>query len=369
MNITPKVSIVLTSFNHEKYIRESIDTVLAQAYENFELIIWDDASTDQSWSIINSYSDTRIKVFHNQKNRGPVYGINKAIAEVASGEYIAIHHSDDVWASDKLEKQVLFLDNNPKIGAVFTNALAIGEDSQPLNDPAHFYSTIFEQPNRTRYEWLNHFFYKGNALCHPSVLIRRQCYNECGLYRYGLSQLPDFDMWIRLCFKYEIHVLPERLVHFRVRAHEANTSGNRPEVRIRVNAEFYNILKNFLQIDTFEEIVAIFPRAQEYYRPAGCEPKFVLSMMLLRIDTFHFSKPLGIELLFDLMDNAVVADRIKSLYAFDYLDLIKITGKHDVFSIEATHQLNCVLSSKSWKITRPLRWLGSKLKPIPQDMA
>ena len=89
MNNSPKVSIVLTSFNHEKYLSESIDSVLAQTYTNFELIIWDDASADQSWSIISCYSDPRIKAFCNEKNKGPVYGINKAITEVATGEYIA----------------------------------------------------------------------------------------------------------------------------------------------------------------------------------------------------------------------------------------------------------------------------------------
>jgi glycosyltransferase involved in cell wall biosynthesis len=91
----PKISVILTSFNHEKYIREAIESVLVQTFIDFELIIWDDASTDQSWDIINSYSDTRIKAYRNEVNRR--YVINRAIIEVASGQYIAIHHSNDIW--------------------------------------------------------------------------------------------------------------------------------------------------------------------------------------------------------------------------------------------------------------------------------
>jgi glycosyltransferase involved in cell wall biosynthesis len=205
----PRVSVILTSYNHEKYIREAIKSALAQTFNDFELIIWDDASTDNSWQIINSYTDPRIVAFRNNERRRGIFGINKAISQITSGEYIAIHHSDDVWEPDKLAKQVAFLDENHEIGAIFTNALAIGEDSKPLNDFSHFYSIIFDQPNRTRHEWLNLFFNRGNALCHPSVLIRRECYDRCGLYRFGLAQVTDFDMWIRLCMKYEIYVLPE----------------------------------------------------------------------------------------------------------------------------------------------------------------
>ena len=359
-----KVSILLSSYNHEKYIRESIESILNQTYEEFELIILDDASSDSSWDIINSYSDTRIKPFRNVKNMLGTYLFNKAIAEIAKGEYIAVHHSDDIWEPDKLERQVKLLDSNPNVGAVFTNALAIGEDSLPLDDAEHFYSEIFNQSNRTRFEWLNHFFYKGNALCHPSILIRKRCYDDCGLYRYGLAQLTDFDMWIRLCLKYEIYVLPEKLVRFRVRANEANASGGRPESRIRTTTEFYFVLKNYLQLNSFEDLVKVFPEEQGFYRADGCEPKFILAMAALESNTQAFSQLFGIELLFDLMADEKSALKIKALYGFDHLDLIKITGKQDVFSIELIRkeaEFNQALNSTYWKMTMPLRRLSAFL--------
>ena len=154
----PKISVILTSFNHEKYIAETIDSVLAQTFTDFELIIWDDLSADRSWDIIQSYRDPRIRVFRNEERRRGFYGINRAITEVASGKYIAIHHSDDVWEPDKLELQHAFLESHPHIGAVFSNARAIDEDSQPFDDAQHVYANIFNQPNRSRQQWLHHFF-------------------------------------------------------------------------------------------------------------------------------------------------------------------------------------------------------------------
>ncbi len=165
----PKVSVILTSYNHEKYIREAIDSVLGQTLTDFELIIWDDASNDASWNIINGYTDPRVRAFRNEERRRAAYGLNKAISEMALGEYIAVHHSDDIWERDKLAKQVTFLDEHPECGAVFTNITAIGEDSKTIKNKRNFYNRKFEQPNRTRFEWLHFFFHRGNALCHPII--------------------------------------------------------------------------------------------------------------------------------------------------------------------------------------------------------
>ena len=89
-----RVSVILTSYNHAKYLKEAIDSVLDQTFSDFELIIWDDASTDESWHIITSYSDKRIKSFRNDVHKRALWGMNKAISEIAAGEYIAIHHSE-----------------------------------------------------------------------------------------------------------------------------------------------------------------------------------------------------------------------------------------------------------------------------------
>ena len=128
----PKVTVILTSFNHEKYIREAIDSVLNQTFTDFELIILDDGSSDNSWHLINQYSDSRIKACCSLVNVGGVVGVNKAISEQATGKYIAIHHSDDIWELDKLEKQVVYLEAHSEIGAVFTWVQIIDEHGVKL---------------------------------------------------------------------------------------------------------------------------------------------------------------------------------------------------------------------------------------------
>jgi len=365
-----KVSVILTSYNHAKYLREAIDSVLQQTFRDFELIIWDDASIDESWQIITSYTDPRIQIFRNETTKRIEY-LRTAISEIANGEYIAIHHSDDVWEPQKLEKQVAFLDANPQIGAVFTQAQIINEDGRPLQDPNHFYYKIFEQPNRTRHEWLNFFFYQGNALCHPSVLIRKLCYEKCGLYRYGLAQSPDFDMWVRLCLKYEIHVLPEKLVRFRVRSLEANTSGNRPEVRARGQFEYLQVQTNYTELATFEELKQVFPTAEKYARAGGEDLGFILGMVALETKSYKFTELFGLNLLFEALNDPRRANKIKELYNFTQNDFILLTGKHDVFSklwieeltirVAGTESLKLqvaerdarlyeIINSKAWKV-------------------
>lgn len=370
----PKVSVILTSFNHAKYILEAIDSALNQTFTDFELIILDDCSSDNSWDLINQYSDPRIKAFRNEVNKGPVEELNKAISAVASGKYIAIHHSDDVWEPDKLGKQVAFLETHSEVGAVFTNALAIAEDSSPLSDEQHYYSNIFDQPSRTRHEWLRFFFSRGNALCHPSVLIRKACYEDCGLYRYGLAQLPDFDMWIRLCLKYEIYVLPEKLVRFRVRDNEANTSASRPETRIRGLYEFYKLLQNYRKIKSFDDLVKVFPSAEKYYRNEETDLDFALAKVALEEKPFGFTQLFGQDLLFEAISDPKRAANIKRLYDFDFKSFIALTAKHDVFSREEvstllrnaaerdhdienlTNTLNEIYQSPIGKLIGPMRW-------------
>ena len=117
----PTVSVILTSYNHEKYLRSSIDSVLAQTYTDFELVIVDDASADRSWEIIESYDDPRIvKVRHTEN---VLFYANPTIQQLTRGKYIAIQHSDDIWEPEKLARQVAYLDRRPECGAAFSWAL------------------------------------------------------------------------------------------------------------------------------------------------------------------------------------------------------------------------------------------------------
>ncbi len=379
----PRVSVILTSYNHAKYIKETIDSILNQTFEDFELIIVDDNSSDRSWEIIQSYDDERIISFKTERENSIVEGMIKSIQQIAKGEYIAIHHSDDVWELTKLEKQVKFLDEHGEYGAVFTNALPIDEDSNPFTNENHFYYSIFEQPNRTRHEWLNYFFYIGNALCHPSVLIKKECYYECGVIRYGLAQLGDFDMWIRLCMNYNIYVLPEKLTKFRVRDNEANSSGNTPTNRKRTMNELFFILEEFFKIEKIDEIVQIFPESSKYVIDGQYDTEYILAMVAIDKRCRNDIQLHGLNMLYKLINDEKKSKKIKELYGFDYQKLVSISCEYDIFGIltkqelEQTKQeleqtkanleikeqeLLGVYSSRSWKLTRPLRKIMRVLK-------
>lgn len=328
----PKVSILLTSYNHAPFLAEAIDSVLAQTFKDYELIIWDDNSTDDSWQIIQSYTDARIKAYRNPVNRGPVYGVNKTIFEVATGEFFAMHHSDDVWVANKLEKQLACFDQHPEIAAVFTHVQAIAEEGFDLDDEDHLICKVFDQPNRTRHQWLRHFLLHGNALCHPSVLIRRNAYSECGPYSEALWQLPDFDMWVRLLLRHDIYVLPEKLTKFRVLNSEANTSGNRPENRMQWAFEFPQVLNHYRSIQSLEELLKVLPEAALFERGSETMVSYALAQTILKLTEIPTAHLFALNLLYEQLNSPVNQIHLRRLYDFGPLELARLTRKYDPYS-------------------------------------
>lgn len=368
-----KVSVLLTSHNHAKYLKEAIDSILNQTFSDFELIIWDDASTDESWQIISGYSDGRIKSFRNDVQKRAAFGLNKAITEIATGAYIAIHHSDDVWEPQKLDKQVAILDSHPEVGAVFSNALIITENGALLENRAHAYYKIFDQPNRTRHEWLSHFFCRGNALCHPSVLIRKKCYGDAQPYRYGLGLLADLDLWVRVCLKHEIFILPDKLVRYRIRADQTNDSTD-PTTRIRRPFEFLQVLNNYRKISTPDELIRIFPIAEKYVKPEGCDLGFALGTAALELKPYKVTELFGLILLFEALNDPGRATRIEALYGFTNKDFVALNREHDVFAIQASldqvsqikelsRNLTENQNSQVWKLAKRLRQMHMTFFP------
>ena len=348
-----RVLIALTSFNHGKYLRQSIDSVLNQTYKDFDLYILDDASTDNSWDIITSYSDPRCHAFRNEINRsGDFLSLRP---DQINSDFIAIHHSDDVWEPTKLEKQVAFLNDNPEVDAVFTHVKIIDEEGKTFADKNHPYYSVFDQPNRTRHEWLNHFFYVGNALCHPSLLFRVNCIADL-IPRKGLVQLPDLDLWVQLCFHHNIHVIQEKLTCFRVRENEANVSGNRPDTRIRYQFEFLQLLQRYTKISRKDELLKIFPEAKQYINQKNVDILYALGVLALGLPpnepTNTPSKLFGLNLLFEALNDPKRAKQLKLYQLFDKKNFIELTTRHDIFSVEAIQELNQMLSDRDQHIKR-----------------
>jgi len=359
----PKVTIILTSFNHNKYLRSAIDSVLAQTFSDFELYIWDDASTDDSWEIIESYKDPRIIKFRNEETRRGAYGINKCISEYASGIYIAIHHSDDVWKPDKLQQQVEYLDKNHSCGAVFTDIQLIDEFDEDLSGKNHPFNSIFETSNHGRHEWLRIFFYEGNGLCHPSVLVRKSCYDKVGVYDRRLGLLPDLDQWIRVCFYYDIHILQEKLIYFRVFRDSSNASGIRKDTAIRADTELTVVLNRYRMIETVDEFRKIFTHLPDSYCIDGANIDYLLARTALETGR-HAYRIFGINLLFELMGNPETVEQLENLHNFTYKDLVRLSGETDKETAWLQLELQRVKSTVSWRITKPVRFCAFLFRKI-----
>lgn len=327
----PKVSVIIPSYNHSKYITQAIQSVLNQTYQDFEIVIVDDGSSDNSVEVIRRFNDIRIRLFCFEKNQGACVAIKKLIEE-AWGEYIALLNSDDAFLPEKLEKQVMFLDNHLNIGAVFSYAQIIDEDGKPFQKK-HSYSKIFRQTNRTRHEWLRRFFYHGNCLCHPSILIRKECYDKIGLYDPRYRQLPDFDFWIRLCMQYEIYIMPEELIQFRIRDAERNTSGRTPENEIRDQFEFSMILEHYAKIKSIEDIFLIFDHWQPTVKLADPEiiPFLVAQEALQQTRRKYWL--FGLTTMHKLLADINLVNHLKKDYSYGYNEFFNQLADHDILNI------------------------------------
>ena len=331
----PKVSVILTSYNHAAYVAAAIKSVLNQTFTDFELLIVDDGSQDNSRDIIKTFDDPRIKTFLYKENRGPGIAIGDAMKS-ARGKYIAVHHSDDLWTLDKLEKQVAFLDANENYAACFTLVKFVDEqgNSQEL-DKDDNYKNVFDKSNRSRAEWLNYFFYNANCLCHPSVMLRREAYEKYNLLEaHGFWQLPDYLMWIRLCFNADIFILQERLTKFRLRrTRQENTSANSADKLIRAELEFYFIAQEF--INHFKDdkfLLEVFPNAKNFLINGEINRRFAVAKICLEQDRQSFNLA-GLEVLKNLLSNPVDAAQIKKLYGYDEKSFLQDSGNYDVFNL------------------------------------
>lgn len=329
-----KISVILTSYNHEKYIRQSIESVLNQTYRNFEFIIVDDCSTDSSWNIICEYQEkypSIITIRHDYNWHGGT--VEDIVKNVATGDYIALHHSDDVWELDKLKKQVSAMNEHPECVAIFTNARAIAEDGSLYQDRAGFYYNLFQTKNRSRQEWLNYFFYKGNCLCHPSILVKKDVYAADGFFRKGLRQIPDFVKWIQICKKYEIYVLAEPLVNFRIHANGGNASGLRTDTQIRSTIELFLMLDEYAQIGDRDEFIKIFPEAKEFCREQAFFPEYAFGRVCMQDDLQPYVRLYGMQQIYHVLNVPKKAEIIKKQYGYSMQNFMDATGKQDVFGL------------------------------------
>ncbi len=254
----PLVSVVVAVYNGETVIGETLESILQQTYQNIEVIVIDDASTDNSKKIIESYEDSRIKTIFLEKNHNICYAGNIGFQQ-ATGKYIAVAGHDDVWKQDKLEKQISFLEEHPSYSVCFTWADIVDENGALNNEKWGGLYARFSRDNMEANQWSRKLIMEGNYFCAPSACIRSECLKKSGYYRYALVQLQDYDLWIRLLNEGPVYVLQEKLTYYR-RFNEAgkNLSTISMETQNRDRHETQWIQDNYIEKLPAEKFVQVF---------------------------------------------------------------------------------------------------------------
>lgn len=337
--VMPKVSIVCASYNHEAYVGHLIESVLSQSYTNFELIIVDDCSSDRTVEIIRQYQDERLILMTSDRNRGQFVATNRGI-NAAKGEYIATINSDDAFLAGKLEKQVAFLDSHPEIGAVFTLPQIIDEQGREFVDRKNRNTTIFNQPNRSQAEWLRYFFDHGNCLCHPSCMIRKHWHDQIGLYEHRFANMADLDLWVRLCLKTTLHIIPEQLTQFRVHARSGSRKSQVTKKRSRW--EHTQLMRHFLTIDSISLLLQMFPELASL-EAIHSEPDAALTPYFLALMSLSKNRPLydlfALDALFEVMADESRMERLADRYQFTTIDFFRLTGERDPYNLLSNEKL------------------------------
>lgn len=201
--MSPKVSVVMAVWNGEKYLRQAIDSILAQTFTDFEFIIVDDCSTDATTQIIQGYDDERIQFATNEENIGLTRSLNKGLA-LARGEYIARMDGDDVSQPERLAKQVAFMEANHEVGACGTWAQDIDQGGK-----------VIRNREALTGDELDSFYWRVSPLIHPTAMFRFT--SSVGpWYDETVPVAQDYDLWLRIRAGQRLSNLPEYLLLYRV---------------------------------------------------------------------------------------------------------------------------------------------------------
>lgn len=201
-----KISVVMPVYNVEKYINSAIKSVLNQSFTDFELIIIDDGSTDNTVKLIKEYKDKRIKIWQNKKNLGLVPSLNKGIKK-AKGEFIVRCDGDDINEKRRFQIQVEFLDKNPDYCLAGSGARLIDEAGKKLG-----YEIYTEKDSGIKRNLLIR-----NSLIHGSVIMRTKDVRKIGGYRMKFNKgAEDYDLWMRLSRFGKFYNIPKQLLRRRV---------------------------------------------------------------------------------------------------------------------------------------------------------
>jgi glycosyltransferase involved in cell wall biosynthesis len=247
--MTPKISVIITTYNRAHYICETIDSVLAQTFTDYEIIVVDDGSTDNTKETLKAYGD-KVRYFY-QTNQGQPAAENTAISN-ARGQYLAFVDDDDSWLPTKLEEQIKVLENDPDLGFVCCEAYYTDADGKIVH---HWKKKPWHHENFIS-------LYDGNFLNHSSVLLKRDLFDKIGGFDPALLTTQDYDLWLRLAYVCKFKFMPVPLT--KIRLHPNNKHKNKVR-KLKDRVRIIQKASNMAGINFVRRQVRI---AQEFYTHA-----------------------------------------------------------------------------------------------------
>ena len=186
----PVVSVIIPTYNREQYIQKALDSVLAQTYQRFEIIVIDDGSTDSTRTMISAYKENVHYLY--QENQGISRARNTGIKN-SHGDYIAFLDSDDYWLPEKTELQIALLQKHPEYGMAASRCASIRLDGS------------FREKNRPGTSgWVLENLFQANFIRTSAAIIRRECFDRIGLFDEELKECEEYDLWLRIAAHYPV---------------------------------------------------------------------------------------------------------------------------------------------------------------------
>ena len=210
---SPRVSVIIPTYNRAHVVDRAIRSVLGQTYQDFEIIVVDDGSTDNTEEVVKSFNDFRIRYIRHDENRGGSAARNTGI-RAARGEFIAFLDSDDEWLREKLAKQMVLISTDQDCGAVYTNLLHFSNSGSAK-------VVMRNQPEG----WILKDLLVSNVVgSTSSVVVKRECFSKAGLFDEKLPSCQDWDIWIRIARHYTFRRIPKPLVRYALHPNRISTN-------------------------------------------------------------------------------------------------------------------------------------------------
>lgn len=263
MTELPLVSICVTCYNHEKYVRQALESAINQTYPNIEILISDDGSTDRTrdiiLEIIELHPEKKIRTFFSESNTA--FGVVEELDQAFVGKYMAGFSGDDYWGETAVAQYVEFMEAHEEYAASFSVPNVVLEVQNDISD--------FWGQNMSRYELFELLFCRGNRICAPSMFVRTDMWRSMGCWKYQYRQLQDYEKWLAVLQKYDIHFFEKGVVPVYYRIHGNNLSNINPENMQRDLMERTYILYRQMEDMTQDFFVRAFQKQLVY--PVGSE--------------------------------------------------------------------------------------------------